>query len=115
MKARGCLCKWARCRIFVCMKIILLVLMLMPIFGLAQVWQEPQPAIQFIRVDLKKDTLFVYRHVRWPPHIMSVTQEWVEYNDREVYVVGRGKEIVLVATERAKIRKIKVDAEEEYW
>ncbi len=46
---------------------------------------------------------------------MSTTGEWYEYNDREVYVVGQGKEIVLVAVERAKIRKIKVDAEEEYW
>lgn len=97
------------------MKMILLFL-LVPVFGYSQIYQGgPQPAITLLRVDLKKDTLFVYRHVRWPPHNMSVIREWLEYNDREVYVVGKGREIVLVAVERAKIRKVKMEAEEEYW
>lgn len=94
---------------------LIFILLLLPAVGLAQAYQVPQPQYQLLRTELKKDTLFVYRHVKLPPHSMSTTGEWYEYNDREVYVVGRGKEIVLVAVERAKIRKIKVDAEEEYW
>ena len=81
----------------------------------SSLWKIPQPEVQLLRVELKKDTLFVYRHVKIPPHQMSITNEWHEYNDREVYVVGRMKEIVLVATERVKTRKVKVEAEEEYW
>lgn len=105
------------------MKMILLFL-LVPVFGYSQ-WVEvpnsifyntgPQPEISITRVELKKDTLFVYQHVRHPPHVMSTTQRWYEYNERQVYVVGRGREIVFVAVERAKIRKVKVDADEEYW
>lgn len=108
------LCNQISFCIFVFMKIILFFLLL-PVFGYSQVYQVPQPEVAILRVDLKKDTLFVYRHVRWPPHNMSVTREWLEYNDREVYVVGRRREIVLLAVERAKIRKVKVEAEEEYW
>lgn len=97
------------------MKIILFILLAMPGVVHSQIWKDPQPEYTLLRVEVKKDTLFVYRHVRWPPHNMSFIQEWSEWNDREVYVVGRCKEIVLVAVERAKIRKIKVDVEEEYW
>lgn len=96
------------------MKMILLFL-LAPVFGYSQYYKELEPEISIIRVELKKDTLFVYRHVKYPPHVMSVDQRWYEWNDREVYVVGRGREIVMVAVERAKIRKVKVDADEEYW
>jgi len=96
------------------MKILLFILFL-PVFGYSQPYKIPQPEVALLRIELKKDTLFVYRHIRIPPNGMSITQEWGECNDREVYVVGNGKEIVLVATERAKFRKIKVDAEEEYW
>jgi hypothetical protein len=98
------------------MKKLLFALLFLPFYAGAQfVHSTLKPEIQLLRVELKKDTLFAYRHVRWPPNVMNIDQEWSEYNDREVYVVGRGKEIVLVAVERAKIRKIKVDAEEEYW
>lgn len=93
----------------------ILFMLLLPVFGYSQAYQSPQPEVALIRVELKKDTLFVYRHVKLPPHYMSINRGWLEYNDREVYVVGRGKEIVLVAVERAKIRKIKVDSDEEYW
>lgn len=97
------------------MKYILLFL-LVPVFGYSQVYREPQPQISILRVELKKDTLFVYRLVRRPPLSGAFgTLEWQEYNDREVYVVGKGKEIVLVAVEAAKKRKVKVDAVEEYW
>lgn len=97
------------------MKCLLFVILGFPVLGFAQAFQEPQPEIRIIRVDHKKDTLFVYRHVRLPPASMSVFSEWDEYNDRQVYVVGRGREIVLAVVERAKIRKVKVDADEEYW
>lgn len=96
------------------MKIILLFLLL-PVFGYSQVYLEPKPEVTILRVELKKDTLFVYRHVRRPPHPMSAIRDWWEYNDREVYVVGRGREIVLVAVEAAKKRRVKVEVEEEYW
>jgi hypothetical protein len=102
--------------ILVCMKKLLFILLLLPFCAGAQfVSNALPPKISILRVALTKDTLFVYRHIQWPPNIMSVSQEWSVYNDREVYVVGRGKEIVLVAVERAKIRKVKADAEEEYW